>query len=227
MTDLEVMEHCRLLLRGVSVLHGRGFGLTRISPGMSPSGLYWRLTITPATTFDPADPLGWQVRGSRVISWTSGNSPEFAGRVMTPRTTPEDVADHVLTLLPADTLHGEDTDYTRWYAELLAQCERRQTVPVAYSDSWTPHGWQIGFGGPEFAAPPPWSGHRAYPADVSDTVTPRTLAEELGVSQRAIRRWLRNQGWQSMPYARWQLTPDQADSVRRQFGPDEGGRIQR
>lgn len=49
------------------------------------------------------------------------------------------------------------------------------------------------------------------------TITPRELAEELGVSDRTIRQWLRKQGWQSMPYARWHLTPEQARRVREHF----------
>lgn len=50
-----------------------------------------------------------------------------------------------------------------------------------------------------------------------DTMTPRELAKELGVSDRAIRRWLREQGWQSVPYARWHLTPEQARQVKDHF----------
>lgn len=52
---------------------------------------------------------------------------------------------------------------------------------------------------------------------MADTVTPRELAKELGLSPRTIRGWLRDQGWQSQPYARWQLTVEQADVVRTHF----------
>ena len=45
---------------------------------------------------------------------------------------------------------------------------------------------------------------------VADLLTPKQLASELGVTDRAVRRWLRLQGWQSMPYARWHLTASQA-----------------
>lgn len=155
-SELEVMDHCRLLLRGVRVLHERGLELARISPGMAPSGLYWRLTIAPATAFDPESRLGWQLRGSSpTVSWTSGNSPEYAGLVMTSRTTPAEVADHILTLLPERSLRGGDMPYMRWYAGLLAECERLETVPVAFSDSWEPHSWHVGWGGPDYPPPPP------------------------------------------------------------------------
>ena len=48
-------------------------------------------------------------------------------------------------------------------------------------------------------------------------VTPKQLAVELGVSDRTVRQWLRDQGWQSVPYARWELTDEQAAQVRAHF----------
>ncbi|GIL37611.1 hypothetical protein PDTK01_36860 [Phycicoccus sp. DTK01] len=52
---------------------------------------------------------------------------------------------------------------------------------------------------------------------MSDDVTPKQLAAELEITDRAVRRWLRQQGWQSMPYARWHLSKDRADKVRTHF----------
>jgi len=54
---------------------------------------------------------------------------------------------------------------------------------------------------------------------MDQAVTPTELARELGVSAKSIRRWLREQGWQSVPYTRWQLSSDQAAQVRKQFRP--------
>lgn len=51
-----------------------------------------------------------------------------------------------------------------------------------------------------------------------ETITPRELAEDLGVSDRAVRQWLWDQGWQSVAYTRWHLTPEQAVQVREHFG---------
>ena len=53
---------------------------------------------------------------------------------------------------------------------------------------------------------------------MQEPITPNELAKELGVAPRTIRRWLRDQGWQSTPYTRWRLTPEQADQVRARFG---------
>ena len=52
---------------------------------------------------------------------------------------------------------------------------------------------------------------------MDDPITPKDLAEELGVEPRTIRQWLRDQGWQSVPYSRWELTPEQAAQVRARF----------
>jgi uncharacterized protein YjcR len=57
----------------------------------------------------------------------------------------------------------------------------------------------------------------AYAAGVDDLVTPRQLAEELGLSDRTVRQWLRDQGWQGVPYTRWRLTDEQAAQVRNHF----------
>jgi uncharacterized protein YjcR len=50
-----------------------------------------------------------------------------------------------------------------------------------------------------------------------DDVSPKQLSAELGVSERTIRAWLRKQGWQTVPYTRWRLGPDQAAKVRSYF----------
>lgn len=52
---------------------------------------------------------------------------------------------------------------------------------------------------------------------MTDPITPKQLAVQLGVACRTIRQWLRDQGWQSVPYAHWALTQQQADQVRARF----------
>lgn len=52
---------------------------------------------------------------------------------------------------------------------------------------------------------------------MDQTKTPAELAKELGVDAKRIRKWLRAQGWQSIPNTRWHLTTDQADQVRGRF----------
>ena len=50
------------------------------------------------------------------------------------------------------------------------------------------------------------------------TVTPKHLAHELGVSQRAVRNYLRNRYGTLPPFeTRWHLDPARADDVRSHF----------
>jgi hypothetical protein len=52
---------------------------------------------------------------------------------------------------------------------------------------------------------------------MTESITPKQLSADLGVTYRAIREWLRDQGWQSVPYSRWELTPEQAQHVPAHF----------
>ncbi len=54
-------------------------------------------------------------------------------------------------------------------------------------------------------------------AEPHHTVTPEQLAVELGASVKTVRAWLRDQGWQSVPYDRRHLTPEQAAELREWF----------
>lgn len=52
---------------------------------------------------------------------------------------------------------------------------------------------------------------------MTEPITPKQLAAELGVAPKTIRTWLRAQGWQTVPYSRWELSQNQADQVRARF----------
>ncbi|MBB1511231.1 hypothetical protein H5399_01215 [Tessaracoccus sp. MC1627] len=54
-------------------------------------------------------------------------------------------------------------------------------------------------------------------AEPHHTVTPEQLAVELGASVKTVQAWLRDQGWQSVPYDRRHLTPEQAAELREWF----------
>jgi hypothetical protein len=65
---------------------------------------------------------------------------------------------------------------------------------------------------------------RATFEQMSEPITPGQLSAELGASDRAIRQWLRDQGWQSARYARWELNPDQAAQVPPTSAADSASR---
>lgn len=72
------------------------------------------------------------------------------------------------------------------------------------------------FGARSLASPAVLGSQSEVPS-FAEPVTPKELAAELGVTPRTIRQWLRDQGWQGLPYARWELTRDQAEHVRVRF----------
>ena len=52
---------------------------------------------------------------------------------------------------------------------------------------------------------------------MTEPITQKQLSDQLGVRDRSIRQWLRDRGWQSVPYACWELTPEQVARVRAHF----------
>lgn len=51
-------------------------------------------------------------------------------------------------------------------------------------------------------------------ATMVEAVTPRELAQGLGVSARAVRKWLRDQLWQTVRFRQVHLTAEQAAQAR-------------
>ncbi|WP_425005598.1 macro domain-containing protein [Mycolicibacterium sp. S3B2] len=144
------------ILQGVRVLHQRGYHRLRILPGMSPSGMYWRVAIT------LSDNLIDDVNYPTVIDWeaalhyTTGGLTEFAGAEVTVTTTPESVADLILGELRDATPTNDDPAYLAWFDELTRTIERTKALPVAYDDYFdASEGWEIGCGsGVKYPRPP-------------------------------------------------------------------------
>lgn len=138
------------ILQGVRELHRRGHGV-RVLPGMSPTGLAWRVSLT---TGD--DLLGGGADESqRVLRYTTGSRTRFAGGEVTVTTTPEEVADLVESALALDA-QSADPAYARWFDELLATVERQGRLPYAYDEDLDDAaGWEIGRGSGVRHPPPP------------------------------------------------------------------------
>ena len=84
----------------------------RILPGMSASGMHWRVAVT--TTRDPED-------GFR---YSTGSRFEVGEQRVDGTTTVDELADHILEFLPDEGI-GEDAGYARWYGDLM-EIVRRQ-----------------------------------------------------------------------------------------------------
>ncbi|WP_308192948.1 macro domain-containing protein [Mycobacterium sp. PSTR-4-N] len=143
------------ILQGVHVLHQRGYHRLRVLPGMSPSGMYWRVAITLSVNMID-DAFLSDCDRDIALHYTTGSLAEFAGREVTVTTTPDEVADFILSALRNVTPTHDDPAYTTWFAELLHSVERTKALPVAYADYFDAgEGWEIGWGsGVKYPRPP-------------------------------------------------------------------------
>ena len=132
-----------LILEAVAVLHARGHQRVRILPGMSASGMHWRVAVT--TTRDPED-------GFR---YSTGSRFEVGEQRVDGTTTVDELADHILEFLPDEGI-GEDAGYARWYGDLMEIVRRQGMLPIAYADYYelAPE-WEIGWGSGVTIPPPP------------------------------------------------------------------------
>jgi hypothetical protein len=125
------------LLWMVRRLHELGFERLRISPGLSPSGAYWRCPLTHAGNVGPdgfsileeAEGSGAFVRYSSAdepcpFSWS--DAAEWSAQAM---------AEAFLERFPklAELARGSDCPYAIWLAEVLGRAEAGEFV-VLYSD---------------------------------------------------------------------------------------------
>ena len=119
----------------VSELHLRGYQQLRIAPGMSPSGLHWRCTITPITNISSR-------HGAMLAEWdvltapyTSGQGNHYFGWTDASRATPSQLADLFISRFPDIVAagHGSDCVYAGWYVEML-HLTHPNSLPIVYAD---------------------------------------------------------------------------------------------
>lgn len=135
------------ILQGIQVLHQRGYHRLRILPGMSASGMYWRVAITGPDNLTDDVHFPQVVDYDTPLWYSTGGLTEFAGGEVTVSTTPESVADVILTVLPETTPTGDDHAYVAWYADLLRRVEQPGQLPIAYADYFdAAAGWELGWG---------------------------------------------------------------------------------
>ncbi|MDQ1287499.1 MAG: O-acetyl-ADP-ribose deacetylase [Actinomycetota bacterium] len=145
----------RGVLHGVRALHERGCHGVRVFPGMSPSGMYWRATVTAPSL--PADEVSSAPRPtSPTISYSTADLTTFAGGEVTAGTAPEDVADLIIAALPHRDTTVDDPEYVAWFAGLLELVDRHDALPIAHADWFdASKGWEIGWGsGLRYPGPP-------------------------------------------------------------------------
>lgn len=132
------------ILQGVRELHRRGYHGARVLPGMSPSGMHWRVSVTASGNLDE-----YSDRRERdlAVNYTTGAGTDFAGTEISVTASPEAVADAILAALPALNADSDDPGYVAWYEELMQLVERAGALPIAYADYFDDAaGWEIGWG---------------------------------------------------------------------------------
>lgn len=134
------------ILQGVQFLHQRGYHRIRTWPGMSPSGVFWRVAInTGDHLMDEAYPEVGNY--DTAVLYTTGGLTEFAGSEVTAATRPETVANLILNALPATAPTYDDHAYVSWFAELMRLVEQSKLPPIAYAEYFdASEGWEIGWG---------------------------------------------------------------------------------
>ena len=115
------------LVAMVHELHKAGYQRLRVSPGMSPSGMHWRCSITCASDMEPD---GFSIRH------TSPASGLFAAGAET--WSARELAVHFLQAFPKLAEHGAGRDwaYAGWLIEMLGVVEQGQTgrYPIFFAD---------------------------------------------------------------------------------------------
>lgn len=145
------------ILQGVRVLHERGYHSARILPGMSASGMYWRVAIAAAADFEADDGYLELRDWDSAVTYSTGAGTEFAGSRVDVSTSPEAAADLILSNLPRLLAAADDPRYVEWYAGLMRLVAEHDSLPIAYADYFDEKpGWEIGWGsGIRYPHPPP------------------------------------------------------------------------
>ncbi len=93
---------------GVQVLHQRGYHRLRVLPGVSPSGMHWRVAITNADNLIDHMDYPHVMDLDTALWYSTGGLTEFAGGAVTVTTRPESVADLILNELPGTAPTDDD-----------------------------------------------------------------------------------------------------------------------
>ena len=132
--DPAVRRAQRVLLM-VHELHKRGYQRLRIVPGMSPSGMHWRCSVTAASNVRMTHGAREADFSRHLVSYTSGQENEYFGWTDARTDTARGLATKFLKRFPevAELGRGPDWAYAGWYVEMLGHAERG-ALPVAYAD---------------------------------------------------------------------------------------------
>ena len=111
-----------------------GYEQARIAPGVAPSGLFWRLSVTAASNTEPEN--GALMRDwDRGANYSSGAGAECFGWIDASDDSPAELAEKFVERFPeiAKEAKGRDPEYVRWYRQMLVATEP-DGLMYAYAD---------------------------------------------------------------------------------------------
>ena len=129
------MQIYRNVLLLVEELHTRGYERLRISPGMSPSGAYWRCSITHIGNISRHNGAMIASFDADAAFYTTGQEAAYFGWEDAAQDTVSQLADKFIERFPEICAKGKgsDTNYATWYRDMLSLTEPNG-FPVAYAD---------------------------------------------------------------------------------------------
>lgn len=134
-----ILRRCQRVLLMVHELHKRGYQRLRIMPGMSASGMHWRVCITPISNV-------LRTHGAMAVDYSrmsavycSADENLFFGWDDAREDSARALADKFQRRFPAllSAAEGSDWDYAGWYVEMLGLAESG-ALPIAYADWYEP-----------------------------------------------------------------------------------------
>ncbi len=134
-----VLRRCQRVLLMVHELHKRGHQRLRIMPGMSPSGMHWRVCITPVSNIRRSHGAMAADLHRLTANYTTGMDNAYFGWEDAREDTARGLAEKFVARFPeiAAAGVGQDWVYAGWYVEMLGVAEAG-ALPIAFADWYEP-----------------------------------------------------------------------------------------
>jgi len=135
MTELNRAKSDSLrLLQMVAELHQSGFERIRVGPGLSPSGIHWRCSITHSSNvrrngWEPIDEI------SETVTYSSSDGDGYFGWPGASGKSAGQLAEMFNARFPVITAQGKGSNraYVLWFSQVLEKAQRGD-LPVLFAD---------------------------------------------------------------------------------------------
>lgn len=131
----EIYEPIKVLFRAVANLHKQGYEQLRVFPSMSPSGMYYRLTLAPKKYFSRDGLVVNKVHDGLILYYSDSQGRKYFGWDIPENLSSEQVAEEIIKRNPdliADS-NKEDKEYVLWFQNVMEKVEQN-IFPIAMDD---------------------------------------------------------------------------------------------